>query len=281
MAGSWGTIRRRSFGRSGLCRVGLSWCPVLAVLPAAAPAAITEFTVPTAISQPAGITVGPTGPCGSPRRTATRSGGSRPRGHHGVPDPDRSRARPGDHRRPRRGSVVHRVRRQPAEDRPDDDRRRVHRVRASARQRARRDHHRPRRRPLVHRERHEQDRPDHDRRRLPTEYPLPGVQPGDITPGPDGRLWFTESEANKIGAITTACRTSPSTTSPGSDPSGIAASGGALWFTGTGRHDRPDPARSASRSRISARPAAGLRASRSDPTARCGSPRRPRTRSAG
>ena len=65
-----------------------------------------------------------------------------------------------------------------------------------------------------------------------TEYPLPaGFVPGDITPGPDGRLWFTEAEpANKIGAISMNGNIIEYDV-PGSGPSGIAASGGALWFT--------------------------------------------------
>ena len=51
-------------------------------------------------------------------------------------------------------------------------------------------------------------RPEGDHHRVPAAG---GFRPGDITPGPDGRLWFTESEANKIGAITMPA-TSPSTT---------------------------------------------------------------------
>ena len=61
MAGLRETIRRKGFGPSGLCCVGLLLVSLLAVLPATAPAAITEFTVPTVNSQPAGITVGPDG----------------------------------------------------------------------------------------------------------------------------------------------------------------------------------------------------------------------------
>jgi virginiamycin B lyase len=71
---------------------------------------------------------------------------------------------------------------------------------------------------------------------LTHEFPLlEGFKPGDITPGPDGRMWFTEGEADRIGAISVnaASGTSPSeyTLPPGTDPSGIAASAGALWFT--------------------------------------------------
>ena len=65
-----------------------------------------------------------------------------------------------------------------------------------------------------------------------TEYPLPGgFVPGDITPGPDGRLWFTEAEpAHKIGAIRMDGSISEYDV-PGAGPSGIAASANALWFT--------------------------------------------------
>ena len=65
-----------------------------------------------------------------------------------------------------------------------------------------------------------------------TEYPLPaGFVPGDITTGPDGRLWFTEAEpANKVGAISMVGNVIEYDV-PGSGPSGIAASDTALWFT--------------------------------------------------
>ena len=63
-------------------------------------------------------------------------------------------------------------------------------------------------------------------------YPLvSGYLPGDITPGPDDRLWFTESEAGKIGAITMSGEITEYDLPFGSDPSGIAASAGAMWFT--------------------------------------------------
>ena len=69
-----------------------------------------------------------------------------------------------------------------------------------------------------------------------------GFKPGDITPGPDGRLWFTESEAHKIGAVTTAGFVSEYDLPFGSDPSGIAASAGAMWFAEFGgrESDRSD-----------------------------------------
>jgi streptogramin lyase len=66
-----------------------------------------------------------------------------------------------------------------------------------------------------------------------THYDIsPGFRPGDIASGPDGRLWFTESEANEIGAITTDGTITHYPT--GTDPSGITASGGALWFSESG-----------------------------------------------
>jgi streptogramin lyase len=45
------------------------------------------------------------------------------------------------------------------------------------------------------------------------------------------RLWFTESEAFKIGAITTSGNIVEYPLPSGSDPSGIASSGASLWFT--------------------------------------------------
>jgi virginiamycin B lyase len=60
-------------------------------------------------------------------------------------------------------------------------------------------------------------------------------QPGDITAGPPGtdRLWFTEAGGNRISSITTGGSISPGATlpTPGSEPSGITASGAALWAT--------------------------------------------------
>jgi virginiamycin B lyase len=63
--------------------------------------------------------------------------------------------------------------------------------------------------------------------------PTQGSEPLDITEGPDGALWFTESSGNKIGRVTTSGTFTeflvPTTSS---DPSGITAGpDGALWFT--------------------------------------------------
>jgi virginiamycin B lyase len=37
-----------------------------------------------------------------------------------------------------------------------------------------------------------------------TEFPVPTAKsfPGEIAAGPDGNLWFTENEGNKIGRFT-------------------------------------------------------------------------------
>lgn len=70
------------------------------------------------------------------------------------------------------------------------------------------------------------------------KYPLPtsAADASQIVAGPDGALWFTETNANKIGRITTSGKISeipvPNDT-PGTSDSGptkIVASGGALWF---------------------------------------------------
>jgi virginiamycin B lyase len=64
--------------------------------------------------------------------------------------------------------------------------------------------------------------------------PTAASGPSDITLGPDGRLWFTEAQANKVGAINPS---NPSTgginefSGTADDPSGITSSAGALWYT--------------------------------------------------
>ena len=83
-----------------------------------------------------------------------------------------------------------------------------------------------------------------------THYPTPTPTgffaiESSITLGPDGNLWFTESDVNKIGRLDptklTGCDTAPTTCiteftipTPGTGPAGITAgppSDGALWFT--------------------------------------------------
>jgi virginiamycin B lyase len=73
-----------------------------------------------------------------------------------------------------------------------------------------------------------------------TKFPIPTRNSGPIgiVAGPDGALWFTENNANKIGRITTAGKVSEFRVPPvggGSFPIGIAAGpDGALWFTEPG-----------------------------------------------
>jgi virginiamycin B lyase len=69
-----------------------------------------------------------------------------------------------------------------------------------------------------------------------TEYPLqtPNSQPSGIAVGPDGALWFTEENMNRIGRITTAGQITDEfqIPTPFSTPSEIVAGpDGALWFT--------------------------------------------------
>ena len=88
---------------------------------------------------------------------------------------------------------------------------------------------RPGRQPLVHREPRQQDRPDHPgRRRHRVPHPHRRAAPVGITAGPDGNLWFTEDDGNKIGRITPRPAPSPSSRSPppSSQPAGITAGPG-------------------------------------------------------
>jgi streptogramin lyase len=68
-----------------------------------------------------------------------------------------------------------------------------------------------------------------------TEFPIPTANslPLGITTGPDGALWFTENNFNKIGRITTAGGIFEITIpTANSLPIGITAGpDGALWFT--------------------------------------------------
>jgi len=68
-----------------------------------------------------------------------------------------------------------------------------------------------------------------------TEFAIPTAVSGPegITAGPDGALWFTELNTNKIGRITTAgAITEFMIPTPSSGPGGITAGpDGALWFT--------------------------------------------------
>ncbi len=69
-----------------------------------------------------------------------------------------------------------------------------------------------------------------------TEFPVPiaGSEPWGITLGPDGKMWFTDPGANKIGRITTSGTVTefllPS--GGGSFPQRIASGrGNKVWFT--------------------------------------------------
>jgi len=72
-----------------------------------------------------------------------------------------------------------------------------------------------------------------------TEFPTPtsGSQPVQITAGPDGNLWFTESVANQIGEINPTTDAISEFALPTGDsfPEGITAGpDGNVWFTLTG-----------------------------------------------
>ncbi|MBV9271631.1 MAG: virginiamycin B lyase, partial [Candidatus Eremiobacteraeota bacterium] len=55
---------------------------------------------------------------------------------------------------------------------------------------------------------------------------------GQLTGGPDGRIWFTDSTENIIGQITSTGINEFKVPTPGAKPFGITtASDGALWFT--------------------------------------------------
>ena len=65
-------------------------------------------------------------------------------------------------------------------------------------------HQGPRRQPLVHRKQRQPDRADHSarRRHRVRHGHQPGASPAGIAAGPDGNLWFAESNGNRIGRIT-------------------------------------------------------------------------------
>ena len=75
----------------------------------------------------------------------------------------------------------------------------------------------------------------------------PGSRPEGITAGPDGNLWFTEFDGDRIGRITPTGLVTEYTAgiTPGSSPNGITAGpDGNLWFTefNGGRVGRITPA---------------------------------------
>lgn len=67
-----------------------------------------------------------------------------------------------------------------------------------------------------------------------TEYPIPTLSSNalGITAGPDGNMWFTESNVSKVAKITTSgLITEYPIPTPNSDPGGIAAGpDGNVWF---------------------------------------------------
>jgi streptogramin lyase len=71
-----------------------------------------------------------------------------------------------------------------------------------------------------------------------TEYavPTPSSYPRFIAAGPDGALWFTESDGNQIGRITPSgvIKEYPALTSSASPWDITVGSDGALWFTEAG-----------------------------------------------
>jgi uncharacterized protein (TIGR03437 family) len=68
-----------------------------------------------------------------------------------------------------------------------------------------------------------------------TEYPVPtsASSPAGITAGPDGNLWFTESDSNRIATITTSgAITEFAVSTPNAQPWDITVGpDGNLWFT--------------------------------------------------
>jgi YD repeat-containing protein len=69
-----------------------------------------------------------------------------------------------------------------------------------------------------------------------TEYALPNnSRPKGMTAGPEGSLWFTDSESNKVGKISTSGTIKEFTLPTGSAPVDITSGAdGNLWFTESG-----------------------------------------------
>jgi virginiamycin B lyase len=70
-----------------------------------------------------------------------------------------------------------------------------------------------------------------------TEFPIPsGNSPFDLTLGPDGNLWFTEAQGNRVGRVTPqGVITEFTIPTAGSFPGGITAGpDGNLWFCANG-----------------------------------------------
>ncbi len=208
---------------------------------------------------------------GSRNLRETGSGGSQPPASSPSSAPASAPARcRGHHGRPRRQSVVHGIRRQP--DRADHTGRRRHRVQRRHQPRGgpQRHHGRPRWQSVVHGIWRQPDRADHNgrRRHRVQRRHQPGAGPGGIATGPDGNLWFTERNLDRIGRITPAGVVTEFGTgiSPDANLRRITAGpDGNLWFTeyseppgsdGSPRVPGPPPPSRASRRTPAPRPAA-------------------------
>ena len=112
----------------------------------------------------------------------------------------------------------------------------LQRVRPADRERhADRHRRRPRRRPLV-RGKEPPARSAASRRRVEvTEFPLPtpNAGPDAMQLGPDGNIWFSETEVSQIGRITPDGKVTEfkDGITPGSKPLSIVVRDGALWFS--------------------------------------------------
>ena len=116
-----------------------------------------------------------------------------------------------------------------------------------------------------------------------TNYTGPGIDdPEGITAGPDGALWFTNAGNNSIGRISTAGVVTNYTGTGIDDPEGITAGpDGALWFTNDGNNSIGRISTAGVVTNYTGTGIDDRRGSRRVPTAPCGSPTRPTTRSGG
>ena len=236
---------------------------------------VTEFTVPTTGSNPSTSRPGRTARCGSPKKTATRSGGSPP----AAPSPNSPIPRPSATRR-HRGGAGRRARGSPSNGQQD----RAHHHRGR--------HHQfaiaHRRQPpagitagpdgaLWFTEQRQQDRAHHDRRRRHRIHRARRHhRPMASRPGRTARCGSPRSARNKIGRITTA-GASPNSRSHGRQPPrwhhGGAGRRAVVHRNGRRTRSGASPPPAPLPSSRSRRPAATPSASPRDPTARCGSPK--------
>ena len=194
--GAVGSLRHTGAGRGssrGRCEGRPTALLIALVMPATAPAAISEFPVPTPASTPFQITAGPDRALWFTEGNGNKIGRITTTGEveeFRVPTP--ASCSPGESPPARTGAL------------------------------------------WVHRARGQQDRggPPHPADSTEFTIPTPAATPGESTAGPDGALWFTETNGNKIGRITTSGRFTEFTIpTPNSNPVGITAGpDGALWF---------------------------------------------------